>query len=41
MEHWFSNLYASIDAMRLDEFAAGLAIDVKVAVGNHPAMNGR
>ena len=24
MKHWFSDLYASIDAMRLDEFAAGL-----------------
>jgi hypothetical protein len=41
MEHWFSNLYASIDAMRLDEFAAGLAPDVTVVVGNNPAMNGR
>ena len=41
MGHWFSNLYASIDAMQLDEFAAGLAPDVKVVVGNHPAMNGR
>jgi hypothetical protein len=41
MTHWFSNLYASIDAMRVDEFAAGLAPDVKVVVGNNPAMNGR
>jgi hypothetical protein len=41
MEHWFSGLYASIDAMRLEEFAAGLAPDVKVVVGNNPAMNGR
>src|SRR5882757_7690815 len=41
MGHWFSKLYASIDAMQLDEFAAGLAPDVKVVVGNHPAMNGR
>jgi hypothetical protein len=41
MKHWFSDLYASIDAMRLDEFAAGLAPDVKLVVGNNPAMNGR
>jgi SnoaL-like protein len=39
--HWFSSLYASIDAMRLDELAAGLAPDVEVVVGNNPAMNGR
>jgi hypothetical protein len=41
MKHWFSDLYASIDAMRLDEFAAGLAPDVEVVVGNSPAMHGR
>ena len=41
MKHWFSDLYASIEAMRLDEFAAGLAPDVEVVVGNNPAMNGR
>jgi hypothetical protein len=41
MTHWFSNLYDSIDAMRLDEFAAGLTPDVEVVVGNHPAMSGR
>jgi hypothetical protein len=41
MTHWFANLYASIDAMRLDEFAAGLTPDVTVVVGNNPAMNGR
>ena len=41
MKHWFSDLYASIDAMRLDELAAGLAPDVEVVVGNNPAMNGR
>jgi len=41
MKHWFSDWYASIDAMRLDEFAAGLAPDVKVVVGNNPVMNGR
>ena len=41
MKHWFSDLYASIDAMRLDEFAAGLAPDVEVVVGNNPAMQGR
>jgi hypothetical protein len=39
--YWFSGLYASIDAMRLDEFAAGLAPDVKLVVGNAPVMNGR
>jgi SnoaL-like domain len=41
VKHWFSDLYASIDAMRLDEFAAGLAPDVEVVVGNSPAMHGR
>lgn len=41
MKYWFSDLYADIDAMRLDAFAAGLAPDVKVVVGNNPAMNGR
>ena len=41
MEHWFSKLYASIDAMHLDEFAARLAPDVKLIVGNNPPMNGR
>jgi len=41
MEHWFSGLYASIDAMRLDEFTANLAPDVSVVVGNNPPMNGR
>ena len=41
MSYWFSDLYASIDAMRLDEFAAGLAPDVTVVVGNNPAMKGR
>ena len=41
MKHWFSDLYASIDAMRLDEFAAGLTPDVELVVGNNPAMNGR
>src|SRR5947199_10648515 len=41
MKHWFSDLYASGDAMRLDEFAAGLTPDVEVVVGNNPAMRGR
>lgn len=41
MTHWFSELYVSIDAMRLDEFVAGLTPDVEVVVGNNPAMNGR
>lgn len=41
MKHWFSDFYASIDAMRLDEFAAGLTPDVKVVVGNNPPMIGR
>jgi SnoaL-like domain len=41
MSYWFADLYASIDAMRLEEFAAGLALDVTVVVGNNPAMNGR
>jgi ketosteroid isomerase-like protein len=41
MKHWVSDMYADIDAMRLDAFAAALAPDVKVVVGNNPAMNGR
>lgn len=41
MKHWFSDLYANIDAMRLDDFVAGLAPDVEVVVGNNPAMRGR
>jgi hypothetical protein len=41
MRHWFSDMYASIDAMHLDDFAASLAPDVNVVVGNNPAMNGR
>ncbi len=41
MKHWFSDLYANVDAMRLDEFVAGLATDVEVLVGNNPAMRGR
>ena len=41
MKHWFSDLYSSIDAMRLDDFAAGLAPDVEVVVGNNPPMRGR
>jgi hypothetical protein len=41
MKYWFSDMYANIDAMRLNEFAEVLAPDVKVVVGNNPAMNGR
>ena len=41
VKHWFSDLYANIDAMRLDEFVAGLAPDVELVVGNNPAMHGR
>jgi len=41
VNHWFSDLYANIDAMRLDEFVAGLAPDVELVVGNNPAMHGR
>jgi ketosteroid isomerase-like protein len=41
MQHWFSDLYANVDAMRLDEFAAGLTPDVEVVVGNNPPMKGR
>jgi hypothetical protein len=41
MKHWFSDLYANVDAMRLEEFAAGLAPDVEVVVGNNPPMKGR
>jgi limonene-1,2-epoxide hydrolase len=41
MKHWFSDLYASVDAMLLDDFIAGLSPDVEVVVGNNPAMKGR
>ena len=41
MKHWFADLYASIDAMNLDEFAAGLTEDAEVIVGNNPPMSGR
>jgi ketosteroid isomerase-like protein len=41
MKYWFSDLYASIDAMQLDEFVAGLTPDVEVVVGNNPPMKGR
>lgn len=41
MKHWFSELYTNIDAMRLDDFVAGLTPDVEVVVGNNPAMKGR
>jgi ketosteroid isomerase-like protein len=41
MTHWFSDMYANVDAMRLDDFVAGLTQDVEVVVGNNPAMRGR
>jgi ketosteroid isomerase-like protein len=41
MKYWFSDMYADIDAMRLDAFAAALAPDIKVVVGNNPVMSGR
>lgn len=41
MRHWYSDLYANVDAMRLDEFVANLAPDVEVVVGNNPTMHGR
>ena len=41
MKHWFSDMYASVDAMRLDDFVACLTQDVEVVVGNNPAMQGR
>jgi hypothetical protein len=37
MKHWFSDMYASVDAMRLDDFVACLTPDVEVVVGNNPA----
>ncbi len=40
-QHWFADLYAHIDAMRLDDFVAGLTPDVEVVVCNNPAMKGR
>lgn len=40
-QHWFADLYASIDAMNLDAFAAGLTPDAEVIVGNNPPMSGR
>ncbi|RKE65666.1 nuclear transport factor 2 family protein [Pseudorhodoplanes sinuspersici] len=41
MKHWFSDLYTHIDAMRLEDFVAGLTPDVEVVVGTNPAMKGR
>ena len=41
MKHWFSDMYADVDAMRLEAFVAKLTPDVEVVVGNHPAMKGR
>lgn len=41
MPHWFSDLFANIDAMNLDAFAAGLTPDAEVIVGNNPPMSGR
>ena len=40
MKYWFSDMYDSNDAMRLDEFAANLAPDVRLVVGNNPPING-
>jgi hypothetical protein len=40
MKPWYSDMYANVDAMRLDEFVAGLTPDVEVVVGNNPAMKG-
>ena len=37
MKHWFSDLYANIDATRLDEFAAGLAPDGARALSRRAA----
>jgi ketosteroid isomerase-like protein len=41
MKPWYSDMYANVDAMRLDEFVAGLTPDVEVIVGNNPTMKGR
>ncbi|MES2912515.1 MAG: nuclear transport factor 2 family protein [Pseudomonadota bacterium] len=41
MKHWFSDLYAHVDAMHLDAFVAGLTPDVELQVGNNPPMKGR
>jgi SnoaL-like domain len=41
MKPWYSDMYANVDAMRLDEFVASLTPDVEVVVGNSPAMKGR
>jgi ketosteroid isomerase-like protein len=41
MKPWYSDMYANVDAMRLDEFVASLTPDVEVVVGNNPAMKGR
>jgi hypothetical protein len=41
MKPWYSDMYANVDAMRLDEFVAGLTPDVEVVVGNNPPMKGR
>jgi hypothetical protein len=41
MKYWFSDMYDSIDAMRLDEFVARLTPDVDVVFGNNPPVKGR
>ena len=41
MKPWYWDLYANVDAMRLDAFVASLTPDVEVVVGNNPAMKGR
>jgi ketosteroid isomerase-like protein len=41
MKPWYSDMYANVDAMRLDAFVASLTPDVEVVVGNNPAMKGR
>ena len=41
MTHWFANLYAGIDAMDTDKFAACLTEDAEVIIGNNPPMSGR
>ncbi len=41
MKHWFSDMFADVDAMRLDAFVACLTPDVELQVGNNPLMKGR
>jgi ketosteroid isomerase-like protein len=41
MTHWAQQLFAAIDAMQADTFAAFLTEDARFTFGNAPSVNGR